>query len=66
MVSTQSQPYIACKIKQVSSEKFDCTLCDPWIEPLLQHKLISFTNFKSKQGFFLFLFREKNLKENLS
>jgi hypothetical protein len=34
-------------------------LCDPWIEPLLGHKLISLEDFRSKQGFFLRLFREK-------
>jgi len=34
-------------------------LCDPWIEPLFGHKLISPTNFRSKQGFFLHLFRKK-------
>jgi hypothetical protein len=34
-------------------------LCDPWIEPLLGHKFISLADFKSKQGFFLRLFKEK-------
>jgi hypothetical protein len=62
MVSAQFQLHIACKIKQVSSEKFNCTLCDPWIEPLLGHKLINLEDFRSKQGFFLGLFREKKPK----
>jgi len=30
-------------------------LFDPWIEPLLGHKLIILKDFKSKQGFFLHL-----------
>jgi len=34
-------------------------LCDPWIEPLLGHKLINLKDFKSKQGFLLCLFRKK-------
>jgi hypothetical protein len=37
-------------------------LCDPWIEPLLGHKLISPQDFKSKQGFFFHLFRENKPK----
>jgi hypothetical protein len=37
-------------------------LCDPWIEPLLGHKLISLEDLKSKQGFFLRLFKEKRPK----
>jgi hypothetical protein len=37
-------------------------MCDPWIGPLLGHKLINLEDFKSKQGFFLCLFREKNLE----
>jgi hypothetical protein len=48
MDSAQSQPHIACKIKQVNNERFDCTLCDPWIEPLLGHKLINPEIFISK------------------
>jgi hypothetical protein len=39
-------------------------LCDPWIEPLLGHKLISLEDFKSKQGFFLHLFFKKKPKGN--
>jgi hypothetical protein len=62
MVSAQSPPRITCKIKQVNSEKFDYTLCDPWIEPLFRHKLISLEDLKSKQGFFLCLFKEKKLE----
>ncbi len=57
--SAQFQPHIACKIKHVNNEKFDCTLCDPWIEPLVKHKLVSLEYFKSKHGFFLCLFRTK-------
>jgi hypothetical protein len=37
-------------------------LCDPWIEPLLGHQLISLENFRSKQGFFLCLFKENKLE----
>jgi hypothetical protein len=67
VVFTQFQPHIICKIKQVSGEEFDCTLCDPWIEPLLRHKFISLEDFRSKHGFFLRLFRKKrNLKASLS
>jgi hypothetical protein len=46
VVSAQFQPRIACKIKQINGENFDCTLCDPWIEPLLKHKLISLNQIK--------------------
>jgi hypothetical protein len=62
MIFAKSQPRITCKIKQANNEKFDHTLCDPWIEPLLRHKLVSLENFKSKQGFFLCLFREKKIE----
>ncbi len=62
MVFVQSQPHVACKIKHVSNEKFDYTLCDPWIEPLLGHMLINPKDFRSKHGFFLCLFRKKKLK----
>jgi hypothetical protein len=62
MVSSQSQPCIIRKIKQINSEEFDYMLCDPWIEPLLGHKLISLEDLKSKQGFFLRLFKEKKPK----
>jgi hypothetical protein len=62
MVSSQSQPCIIRKIKQINSEEFDYMLCDPWIEPLLGHKLINLEDFKSKQGFFLCLFKEKKLE----
>jgi len=48
MVSIQSQPHIAYKIQWVSSEEFDYTLYDPWIEPLLGYKLISHKDFRSK------------------
>jgi dTDP-4-dehydrorhamnose 3,5-epimerase-like enzyme len=34
-------------------------MCNPWIEPLLGHKFINPKDFKSKQGFFLRLFKEK-------
>jgi hypothetical protein len=37
-------------------------LYDPWIEPLLGHKLISPKDFKSKQGFFLCLFKEMKVE----
>jgi hypothetical protein len=59
VVFAQFQPCIACKIKQVSDEEFNCTLCDPWIKPLLRHKFISFEDFRSKNGFFPCLFRKK-------
>jgi hypothetical protein len=36
--------------------------CDPWIEPLLGHKFINLEDFKSKQDFFLCLFKEKKLE----
>jgi hypothetical protein len=37
-------------------------LCDPWIKPLLGHKLINLEDFRSKQGLFLCLFRGKKLE----
>jgi hypothetical protein len=37
-------------------------LCDPWIEPLLGHELINLEDFRTKQGFFLHLFRENKLE----
>jgi dTDP-4-dehydrorhamnose 3,5-epimerase-like enzyme len=37
-------------------------LYDLWIEPLLGHKLIGPKDFKSKQGFFFYLFKEKKLE----
>jgi hypothetical protein len=66
MVYVQSQPCIACKIKQVNTEEFDYTLYDPWIEPLLGHKFISLQDFKSKQGFSFSYLKKENLKVNLS
>ncbi len=66
VVFAQFQPCIACKIKHVSNEEFDCTLCDPWIEPLLRHKFISLEDFKSKMVFSFASLEKKNLKANLS
>jgi hypothetical protein len=37
-------------------------LCDPWIEFLLKHKLVNCEHLKTKQGFFLRLFKDKYLK----
>jgi hypothetical protein len=37
-------------------------LCDPWIEPLLGHKLISLEDFRSKEGF-SFAYIEKKKPE---
>ncbi len=56
MVHLRTQTSISCKIKQDNGDECDCVLCDPWIEFLLEHKLMSLEDFRIKQGFFLHLF----------
>jgi hypothetical protein len=65
MVIIENQARISCKIKQDNNEKFDCTLCEPWIKTLLGHNLKSQKDCKTKQGLYLHLFKEKKTKREI-
>jgi len=63
MVIIESQVQISYKIKQSNGEEFNYTLCEPWIKSLLGYNLKNQEYFKTKQGFYLCLFKEEKPKD---
>ncbi len=62
MVIIENQAQFFCKIKQDNNEKFDCTLCEPWIKTLLGHSLKSQEDFKTNKVFTFICSKRKKPK----